>query len=203
MDPANIQGLHNLCVVMVERGKLGLAAQCLERAAIIAPQQDYVHRHLAIVKARIERLTPEQRENQKPEESFWEGITFDENVDDPPVEPFLEKSDSVFMSRSIHHRKTHDVNTETSNKRVKNLKNPTKSSSSSRIHNDNEKKNESNEKLKKSSNLRESNSGVIDDILNNDLDKLEVSRMHGNNGNEQFNHSAGNSHSQKKVSAFS
>ncbi|KAJ8675843.1 hypothetical protein QAD02_011629, partial [Eretmocerus hayati] len=48
LDPANIQGLHNLCVVMVERGKLINAARCLERAARLAPQQDYVHRHLAI-----------------------------------------------------------------------------------------------------------------------------------------------------------
>lgn len=193
LDPANIQGLHNLCVVMVERGKLGLAAQCLERAAIIAPQQDYVHRHLAIVKSRIDRLPPEQRENQKPEESFWEGITFDENVEDPPVEPFLEKSDSVFMSRSnIHHR-----NSETTNKRgVKNLKNQSTKSSSQRHHND-ETKHESTERMTKSTN---SNPGVLNDILNNnnDLKKLDITRV-----NEQFNHTATNSHSQKKVSAFS
>ncbi|XP_012149593.1 protein O-mannosyl-transferase Tmtc3 isoform X3 [Megachile rotundata] len=72
LDPTNIQGLHNLCVVMVERGKLGLAAQCLEHAAALAPHQDYVHRHLAIVKARINRLPPEQRDTDVFDDSFWQ-----------------------------------------------------------------------------------------------------------------------------------
>ncbi|KAF3425460.1 hypothetical protein E2986_03493 [Frieseomelitta varia] len=72
LDPTNIQGLHNLCVVMVERGKLGLAAQCLERAAALAPHQDYVHRHLAIVKARISRLPPEQRDTEIFDDFFWQ-----------------------------------------------------------------------------------------------------------------------------------
>lgn len=45
---------------MVERGKLGKAVKCLERAAILAPEQDYVHRHLAIVRARISRLPKEE-----------------------------------------------------------------------------------------------------------------------------------------------
>ncbi|XP_058789494.1 protein O-mannosyl-transferase Tmtc3-like [Phymastichus coffea] len=78
LDPTNIQGLHNLCVVMVERNKLGLAEQCLQRAAALAPQQDYVHRHLAIVRARINRLSKEELQvvglGDNPEifdDSFW------------------------------------------------------------------------------------------------------------------------------------
>lgn len=45
---------------MVERGKLRQAEQCLDRAAAMAPQQDYIHRHLAIVRARISRLSKEE-----------------------------------------------------------------------------------------------------------------------------------------------
>ncbi|XP_014223794.1 transmembrane and TPR repeat-containing protein CG4050 [Trichogramma pretiosum] len=71
LDPTNIQGLHNLCVVMVERGKLGLAAQCLEKAAALAPEQDYVHRHLAIVRARLNRLPDEEVDNEIFDDSFW------------------------------------------------------------------------------------------------------------------------------------
>lgn len=56
---------------MVERGKLNLAAQCLERAAILAPELDYVHRHLAIVKARVDRLTPEELGDEVFDDSFW------------------------------------------------------------------------------------------------------------------------------------
>ncbi|XP_017781119.1 PREDICTED: transmembrane and TPR repeat-containing protein CG4050-like [Nicrophorus vespilloides] len=56
LDPANIQGLHNLCVVHVERGKLLLAQSCLERAHRLAPSEDYVLRHLQIVQNRIAKL---------------------------------------------------------------------------------------------------------------------------------------------------
>ncbi|XP_001601753.2 protein O-mannosyl-transferase Tmtc3 [Nasonia vitripennis] len=124
LDPTNIQGLHNLCVVMVERGKLGLAAQCLERAAALAPQQDYVHRHLAIVRARISRLPKEElaaagvseEDVERFDESLWMEQPDEEQqpqsqplhqqqtlsgagdsgaaVDDPTSEQFLGKPDN-------------------------------------------------------------------------------------------------------------
>ena len=48
-EPGNVQGLHNLCVVMVERGQLGQAKDCLARAHAIAPDEEYITRHLDIV----------------------------------------------------------------------------------------------------------------------------------------------------------
>jgi len=48
-EPGNVQGLHNLCVVMVERGQLGEAKECLARAHAIAPEEEYITRHLDIV----------------------------------------------------------------------------------------------------------------------------------------------------------
>lgn len=56
LDPENIQGLHNLCVVHVERGKLLQAQACLEKAHQLAPGEDYVLRHLQIVQNRIAKL---------------------------------------------------------------------------------------------------------------------------------------------------
>ncbi|XP_018562802.1 transmembrane and TPR repeat-containing protein CG4050-like [Anoplophora glabripennis] len=56
LDPGNIQGLHNLCVVHVERGKLLDAQSCLQEAHRLAPEEDYVLRHLQIVQNRIAKL---------------------------------------------------------------------------------------------------------------------------------------------------
>jgi tetratricopeptide (TPR) repeat protein len=52
-EPHNVQGLHNLCVVMVERGQLGPARDCLRSAHHIAPQEEYITRHLEIVQTKI------------------------------------------------------------------------------------------------------------------------------------------------------
>lgn len=53
VDPENVQGLHNLCVVMVERGQLGKARTCLQKAHNLAPQEDYIRKHLDIVELKI------------------------------------------------------------------------------------------------------------------------------------------------------
>lgn len=55
LDHNNVQGLHNLCVVHVERGELRKAEQCLLKAQQMAPNEDYITRHLKIVQARMHR----------------------------------------------------------------------------------------------------------------------------------------------------
>ncbi|XP_021183889.2 protein O-mannosyl-transferase Tmtc3 [Helicoverpa armigera] len=52
LEADNVQALHNLCVVAVERGKLAAAEHCLARAAALAPHEHYIQRHLAVVRAR-------------------------------------------------------------------------------------------------------------------------------------------------------
>lgn len=52
LEADNVQALHNLCVVAVERGKLAVAEECLTRAAALAPHEHYIQRHLAVVRAR-------------------------------------------------------------------------------------------------------------------------------------------------------
>lgn len=48
--------MHNLCVVHVERGKLLEAQSCLEQAHSLAPEEDYIIKHLNIVRNRISKL---------------------------------------------------------------------------------------------------------------------------------------------------
>ncbi|KAH8314304.1 hypothetical protein KR059_000548 [Drosophila kikkawai] len=55
-DPHNTQGLHNLCVVFVERKRLAKAAACLQYAQRLAPAEDYIGRHLQIVHARLQKI---------------------------------------------------------------------------------------------------------------------------------------------------
>lgn len=55
-EPYNIQGLHNLCVVHVERGKLAKAKSCLQLAHQLAPKEDYILKHLKIVQSKLEKI---------------------------------------------------------------------------------------------------------------------------------------------------
>lgn len=66
-DPHNTQGLHNLCVVFVERKRLAKAAACLQYAQRLAPAEDYIGRHLQIVLARLQKINklPESAPERK------------------------------------------------------------------------------------------------------------------------------------------
>lgn len=56
LEADNIQGLHNLCVVYVERKQLLKAKACLQHAHHLAPSEAYIVQHLKIVETRIEKL---------------------------------------------------------------------------------------------------------------------------------------------------
>ncbi|XP_037945522.1 protein O-mannosyl-transferase Tmtc3 [Teleopsis dalmanni] len=56
-DPSNSEGIHNLCVVFVERKHLARAAACLTYAHHMAPNEDYIKRHLQIVQSRLLKLS--------------------------------------------------------------------------------------------------------------------------------------------------
>ncbi len=53
VDPSHIQGRHNLCVVMVEKGMLNEAQECLLAVHKLAPDEAYIKRHLQIVESRL------------------------------------------------------------------------------------------------------------------------------------------------------
>lgn len=56
LDPIYIQGLHNLCVVYVERGRMAQAQACLSHAYQLAPHEDYILKHLQIIESRLSKL---------------------------------------------------------------------------------------------------------------------------------------------------
>lgn len=198
LDPTNIQGLHNLCVVMVERGKLGLAAQCLERAAALAPHQDYVQRHLSIVRTRISRLPPDQRDNDVFDDSFWNS-----NVKDRPFNTessngqFLGKTDSVFANHAtIHnHIGNKQSNTDSLNNHIIHLKGPAKSA---RAMSDVGTETKDGQRSKQTTvpeltDIVESTTDrVFDRIISADVTKLDITQKHGSKhaNSDQFNQSA-------------
>ncbi|XP_029697225.1 protein O-mannosyl-transferase TMTC3 isoform X2 [Takifugu rubripes] len=53
IDPTNVQGKHNLCVVYFEERDLLRAERCLEETLAMAPHEEYVRRHLSIVRGKI------------------------------------------------------------------------------------------------------------------------------------------------------
>ncbi|KAK8718553.1 hypothetical protein OTU49_014655, partial [Cherax quadricarinatus] len=65
VDAGNVQGLHNLCVVYVERGELLAAETCLSRAHLMAPHEDYILRHLKIVRTRLAKVSQMQQQQQQ------------------------------------------------------------------------------------------------------------------------------------------
>ncbi|XP_037538509.1 protein O-mannosyl-transferase TMTC3 [Nematolebias whitei] len=57
MDPTNVQGKHNLCVVYFEERDLPRAERCLEETLVLAPNEEYVRRHLSIVRSKMAALS--------------------------------------------------------------------------------------------------------------------------------------------------
>ncbi|XP_069830263.1 protein O-mannosyl-transferase TMTC3 isoform X1 [Dendropsophus ebraccatus] len=56
MDPNNVQGKHNLCVVYFEERDLLKAERCLVETLALAPHEEYIQRHLSIVRSKIMSL---------------------------------------------------------------------------------------------------------------------------------------------------
>ncbi|XP_066505392.1 protein O-mannosyl-transferase TMTC3 [Hoplias malabaricus] len=52
-DPGNVQAKHNLCVVYFEERDLPRAERCLEETLAMAPKEEYIRRHLAIVRGKM------------------------------------------------------------------------------------------------------------------------------------------------------
>lgn len=57
MDPTNVQGKHNLCVVYFEERDLPKAERCLEETLALAPNEEYVRRHLSIVQSKMAAMS--------------------------------------------------------------------------------------------------------------------------------------------------
>uniref|UniRef100_A0A2K6FII7 dolichyl-phosphate-mannose--protein mannosyltransferase n=1 Tax=Propithecus coquereli TaxID=379532 RepID=A0A2K6FII7_PROCO len=57
LDPSNVQGKHNLCVVYFEEKDLLKAERCLVETLALAPHEEYIQRHLGIVRDKISSST--------------------------------------------------------------------------------------------------------------------------------------------------
>lgn len=57
MDPSNVQAKHNLCVVYFEERNLPLAESCLVETLTMAPHEEYIRRHLAIVRNKMAAMS--------------------------------------------------------------------------------------------------------------------------------------------------
>ena len=68
-EPENVQANHNLCVVYVEQNDLGKAEMCLQYTLQLAPNEEYIRQHLAIVRNRIRQQqlhrAKQQQQQQK------------------------------------------------------------------------------------------------------------------------------------------
>ena len=72
MDPGNVEAMHNLCVVYVEQGDLFKAEKCLSEVHKLAPKEEYIIRHLNIVRTKINELIKQGKvktvpNNQQPQ----------------------------------------------------------------------------------------------------------------------------------------
>lgn len=57
MDPSNVQAKHNLCVVYFEERELQRAEHCLVNTLAMAPHEEYIRRHLAIVRNKMAAMS--------------------------------------------------------------------------------------------------------------------------------------------------
>uniref|UniRef100_A0A673L5H0 Protein O-mannosyl-transferase TMTC3 n=1 Tax=Sinocyclocheilus rhinocerous TaxID=307959 RepID=A0A673L5H0_9TELE len=57
MDPSNVQAKHNLCVVYFEERELQRAERCLVETLAMAPHEEYIQRHLAIVRNKMAAMS--------------------------------------------------------------------------------------------------------------------------------------------------
>ncbi len=90
MDPSNVQAKHNLCVVYFEERELQRAEHCLVETLAMAPHEEYIRRHLAIVRNKMAAMSAagqpiapteggteldKQQEQQQQEEEEEQGVT--------------------------------------------------------------------------------------------------------------------------------
>ncbi|XP_051546267.1 protein O-mannosyl-transferase TMTC3-like [Myxocyprinus asiaticus] len=89
MDPSNVQAKHNLCVVYFEERELQRAEHCLMETLAMAPHEEFIRRHLAIVRNKMaamsaagQPITPsggsvadrpqqQQQQDKKEEDEGW------------------------------------------------------------------------------------------------------------------------------------
>ncbi|KAL9921887.1 transmembrane O-mannosyltransferase targeting cadherins 3 isoform 1-T6 [Glossina fuscipes fuscipes] len=91
-EPHNTQGLHNLCVVFVERKHLAKAQTCLRYAHRLAPNEEYILRHLQIVETRLQKIS------KLPDNSPEKLLAFVHNPREYPMPLPIDQQDRFGLS---------------------------------------------------------------------------------------------------------
>uniref|UniRef100_A0A3Q1H6R8 Protein O-mannosyl-transferase TMTC3 n=1 Tax=Anabas testudineus TaxID=64144 RepID=A0A3Q1H6R8_ANATE len=111
MDPTNVQGKHNLCVVYFEERDLPRAERCLEETLALAPNEEYVRRHLSIVRSKMaamsaarQPLTSAEGATMAAKEEEKKGTGNEKNVRKSSAESLggvgVDQSESLHSSQS-------------------------------------------------------------------------------------------------------
>lgn len=117
LEPNNIQAIHNLCVVYVERGLLQYAEACLLKAVSLAPKEEYLLRHLSIVRSRIKKQKGEDHkvviksdaaERQHPQSSKQVYTTVPGHVSSIPTSS-IELPEKLVYSKSSSIQASNEV----------------------------------------------------------------------------------------------
>ncbi|CAN0262414.1 protein O-mannosyl-transferase TMTC3 [Lampetra fluviatilis] len=109
-EPGNSQAKHNLCVVMFEEGELARAHDCLREALAMAPDEEYIRRHLAVVAAKLAEHERQQHQQQNQQQNQQEHQQQEEvrnrqqqqNRQKPPNQREQEQNDYVEQHRESH-----------------------------------------------------------------------------------------------------
>lgn len=88
LDPGNVQGSHNLCVVYVERGELSRAERCFKHATTLDPNATYIRKHLQVTQTLLR--------NRSVDAERRSGTTLAASAPQPPVlQPFAAAAASA------------------------------------------------------------------------------------------------------------
>uniref|UniRef100_I3J7N7 Protein O-mannosyl-transferase TMTC3 n=1 Tax=Oreochromis niloticus TaxID=8128 RepID=I3J7N7_ORENI len=103
MDPTNVQGKHNLCVVYFEERDLPRAERCLEETLALAPNEEYVRRHLSIVRSKMAAMSAagQPLSSANTEGATTEGVAEGRGVDAVGKEVGDEKNERKSSTESV------------------------------------------------------------------------------------------------------
>ncbi|XP_072002628.1 protein O-mannosyl-transferase TMTC3 isoform X3 [Engystomops pustulosus] len=139
MDPNNVQGKHNLCVVYFEERDLLKAERCLVETLALAPQEEYIQRHLSIVRSKIMALKaaghaaspaggqslPTEQENEakgKKKKTPFEKLKDEKDI--PKMNaPTTQKNKDHIKTKSQHEKNSDKEVKQKSTKEIKDIEN--------------------------------------------------------------------------------
>ncbi|CAH2277685.1 transmembrane and TPR repeat-containing 3 [Pelobates cultripes] len=130
LDPNNVQGKHNLCVVYFEERDLLKAERCLVETLALAPHEEYIQRHLNIVRSKIMSLNaagqpvlPTTSTSTISEEKKTPLEKLNEEKDIPKTSTPTKRKNKGQAKSKNQQKKNRDKETKKSTKEIKDIEN--------------------------------------------------------------------------------